>query len=141
MLGDVEVDWSMPAGYGVRAMHQTDGVTDDLLVCIPLPGEIDAPRAGARGTRYRMSMLVPDELASAPSAGGVAHGFEGALKPELHHIQAVIDRLSPEPTTARNFGGRRCSGSATASSTPMAAAACSSQAMPPTSIRRPVRRV
>ena len=63
MLGDVEVDWSMPAGYGVRAMHQTDGVTDDLLVCIPLPGEIDAPRAGARGTRYRMSMLVPDELA------------------------------------------------------------------------------
>ena len=102
MLGDVEVDWSMPAGYGVRAMHQTDGVTDDLLVCIPLPGEIDAPRAGARGTRYRMSMLVPDELASAPSAGDVAHGFEGALKPELHHIQAVIDRLSPEPTTARN---------------------------------------
>ena len=102
MLGDVEVDWSMPAGYGVRAMHQTDGVTDDLLVCIPLPGEIDAPRAGARGTRYRMSMLVPDELASAPPVGGVAHGFEGALKPELHHIQAVIDRLSPEPTTARN---------------------------------------
>ena len=102
MLGDVEVDWSMPAGYGVRAMHQTDGVTDDLLVCIPLPGEIDAPRAGARGTRYRMSMLVPDELASAPPVGGVAHGFEGALKPELHHIQAVIDRLSPEPPTARN---------------------------------------
>jgi pentachlorophenol monooxygenase len=102
MLGDVEVDWSMPAGYGVRAMHQTDGVTDDVLVCIPLPGEIDAPRAGARGTRYRISMLVPDELASAPSAGDVAHGFEGALKPELHHIQAVIDRLSPEPATARN---------------------------------------
>jgi 2-polyprenyl-6-methoxyphenol hydroxylase-like FAD-dependent oxidoreductase len=27
MLGDVEVDWSLPAGYGIRAMHQTDGVT------------------------------------------------------------------------------------------------------------------
>ncbi|MDG4666936.1 FAD-dependent monooxygenase [Mycobacterium sp. 236(2023)] len=79
MLGDVEVDWSMPRGYGVRSMHQTDGVTDDLLVCIPLSG---------RG-RYRMSMLVPDGL--------------GTEKPELHHIQAVIDRLSPEPTVARNL--------------------------------------
>jgi 2-polyprenyl-6-methoxyphenol hydroxylase-like FAD-dependent oxidoreductase len=92
MLGDVEVDWAMPRGYAVRAMHQTDGKTDDLLVCIPLPG---------RG-RYRMSMLVPDELSAAPTAG-VAHGFEGDRKPELHHIQAVLDRLSPEPTTARNL--------------------------------------
>ena len=80
MLGDVEVDWSVPRGYGVRSMHQTDGKTDDLLVCIPLPG---------RG-RYRMSMLVPDELSDGDT-------------PQLHHIQAVLDRLSPEPTTARNL--------------------------------------
>jgi 2-polyprenyl-6-methoxyphenol hydroxylase-like FAD-dependent oxidoreductase len=80
MLGDVEVDWSMPRGYGIRSMHQTDGKTDDLLVCIPLPG---------RG-RYRMSMLVPDELSNGDT-------------PQLHHIQAVLDRLSPEPTTARNL--------------------------------------
>ncbi|PYE17534.1 2-polyprenyl-6-methoxyphenol hydroxylase-like FAD-dependent oxidoreductase [Williamsia limnetica] len=94
MLGDVEVDWSQPAGYGIRAMHQTDGKTDDLLVCIPLFG---------RG-RYRMSMLVPDELATAkPERGAIAHGFEGEKKPELSHIQAVLDRLSPEPTTARNL--------------------------------------
>ncbi|AKS33317.1 FAD-dependent monooxygenase [Mycolicibacterium goodii] len=92
MLGDVEVDWSLPAGYAVRAMHQTDGKTDDLLVCIPLPG---------RG-RYRMSMLVPPELSSAAS-GGVQHGFESGTKPELSHIQAVLDRLAPEPTTARNL--------------------------------------
>ena len=92
MLGDVEVDWSFPRGYGIRAMHQTDGQTDDVLVCIPLPG---------RG-RYRMSMLVPDELATAP-ADAVAHGFESGRKPELAHIQAVLDRLSPEPTTARNL--------------------------------------
>jgi 2-polyprenyl-6-methoxyphenol hydroxylase-like FAD-dependent oxidoreductase len=92
MLGDAEVDWSLPRGYGVRAMHQTDGKTDDLLVCIPLPG---------RG-RYRLSMLVPDEL-SAPVTAGVAHGFEGDRKPELGHIQAVLDRLSPEPTIARNL--------------------------------------
>ena len=70
----------MPRGYGIPSMHQTDGNTEDLLVCIPLPG---------RG-RYRMSMLVPDEL----SAGDI---------PQLHHIQAVLDRLSPEPTTARNL--------------------------------------
>ncbi len=93
MLGDVEVDWSIPRGYGIRAMHQTDGASDDLLVCIPLPG---------RG-RYRMSMLVPDELLATAPADGVAHGFEGDRKPELHHIQAVLDRLSPEPTTARNL--------------------------------------
>jgi pentachlorophenol monooxygenase len=94
MLGDVEVDWSLPSGYGLRAMHQVDGKTDDLLVCIPLPG---------RG-RYRMSMLVPPDLAAAgTSSDGVAHGFEGTRKPELSHIQAVLDRLSPEPTTARNM--------------------------------------
>lgn len=92
MLGDVEVDWSLPRGWALRAMHQTDGATDDLLVCIPLPG---------RG-RYRMSMLVPPELSAAPSQG-IAHGFEGDRKPELSHVQAVLDRLSPEPVTARNM--------------------------------------
>jgi 2-polyprenyl-6-methoxyphenol hydroxylase-like FAD-dependent oxidoreductase len=92
MLGDVEVDWSLPPGYTVRAMHQTDGKTDDLLVCIPLPGR----------KRYRMSMLVPEELRVAPN-GGVQHGFQGQYTPELSHIQAVLDRLAPEPTTAANL--------------------------------------
>lgn len=94
MLGDVEVDWSVPRGWAVRSMHQVDGKTDDLLVAIPLPG---------RG-RYRMSMLVPDDLATGTAAtDGIVHGFEGARKPERHHIQAVLDRMSPEPTTARNL--------------------------------------
>ncbi len=96
MLGDVVVDWSMPRGYAIRSMHQTaDGTTDDQLVCIPLPG---------RG-RYRMSMLVPDELAAAPATGGdgVAHGFEGTRAPELSHIQAVVDRLAPEPATVSHL--------------------------------------
>jgi 2-polyprenyl-6-methoxyphenol hydroxylase-like FAD-dependent oxidoreductase len=94
MLGDVEVDWSVPRGWAVRSMHQTDGTTDDLLVCIPLPG---------RG-RYRMSMLVPEDLTGGSAAAdGIAHGFEGSRKPELHHIQAVLDRLAPEPATARNL--------------------------------------
>ncbi|WP_433200949.1 FAD-dependent monooxygenase [Nocardia sp. CA-107356] len=91
MLGDVELDWSLPHGYGVRSMHQTDGVTDDLLVCIPLPGR----------RRYRISMLVPDALASAAaSEDSIEHGFESGRKPELSQLQAVLDRLAPEPTQA-----------------------------------------
>ncbi len=93
MLGDVEVDWSFPRGYAVRAMHQTDGATDDLLVSIPLPG---------RG-RYRMVALVPPELDGGAAPDGVQHGFEGERKPGLAHLQAVLDRLAPEPTTARNL--------------------------------------
>ncbi|MEU7553678.1 FAD-dependent monooxygenase [Streptomyces sp. NPDC044571] len=94
MLADVEVDWDLPYGYGVRAVHRTAaGAVDDVLVCIPLPGT----------GRYRMSMRVPPELsAAAPAAGdGVAHGLEsGGRAPELVHVQAVLDRLSPRPTTA-----------------------------------------
>ncbi|WP_432151380.1 FAD-dependent monooxygenase [Streptomyces sp. bgisy029] len=96
MLADVEVGWGLPPGYGVRSMHRgEDGAVDDLLVCIPLPGE----------GRYRMSMLVPPELSasrpSAPSAGdGVAHGLEGGTAPALADIQKVLDRLAPEPVTA-----------------------------------------
>lgn len=93
MLADIEVSWDQPAGYGVRSMHQTDGVTDDLLVAIPL----------STTGRYRMSMLVPDELATKTTER-VAHGIDTAApKPELHHIQAVLDRLAPEPVTATNM--------------------------------------
>ncbi|MGW2044867.1 FAD-dependent monooxygenase [Streptomyces sp. NPDC001858] len=103
MLGDVEADWDLPHGYGLRSLHRTaDGATDDILVCIPLPG------AG----RYRMSMLVPPELSTARARGaragagdgngdgdgdGVAHGLEGDRAPELHHLQTVVDRLAPKP--------------------------------------------
>ncbi|MFF4815519.1 FAD-dependent monooxygenase [Kitasatospora sp. NPDC001309] len=115
MLADVEVDWDLPPGYGVRALHRgEDGRVDDLLVCIPLPG---------RG-RYRMSMLVPPELSAAPAApaapaesaasaapavpaasaapaaSGVAHGLEGGRGPALSDVQTVLDRLSPRPATA-----------------------------------------
>ncbi len=92
MLADVELDWSLPVGYSVRCSHVTDGVVDDLLVCIPLPG---------RG-RYRVSMLVPDELSLAKSSNDeLAHGIQAeARKPELRHVQVVVDRLAPEPTTA-----------------------------------------
>lgn len=94
MLGDVEVDWSLPPGFSIRSMHQVDGRTDDLLVCIPLPGR----------KRYRMSMLVSPELSGDPMPGEtVQHGLEAGRAPELGHIQAVLDRLSPEPAVAANL--------------------------------------
>ncbi|MFE9256326.1 FAD-dependent monooxygenase [Streptomyces sp. NPDC006879] len=94
MLADVEVDWTLPPDYGVRATHRdAQGVVDDLLVCIPLPGE----------HRYRVSAMVPPELSVQGGSTGrdeVAHGLEGGRAPGLQHIQAVLDRLAPEPTTA-----------------------------------------
>ncbi|MET7451488.1 FAD-dependent monooxygenase [Streptomyces sp. NPDC005574] len=94
MLADVETDWDLPHGYGVRSSHRADdGSTDDGLVCIPLPGN----------GRYRMSMLVPPELSTrntgrgAAPDSGVAHGLEGGVVPRLSDIQAVVDRLAPRP--------------------------------------------
>ncbi|MFJ5833433.1 FAD-dependent monooxygenase [Streptomyces sp. NPDC093089] len=89
MLGDVEADWDLPRGYGVRSSGPSpDGTGEDLLVCIPLPG------AG----RYRMSMKAPAASASPDGAGdGVAHGLEGGTGPSLAELQAVVDRLAPRP--------------------------------------------
>ncbi|MEU1087645.1 FAD-dependent monooxygenase [Streptomyces sp. NPDC005576] len=91
MLADVETDWSLPAGYGVRSTHLgDDGKPDDLLVCIPLPGR----------SRYRMSMLVPPGLSTADGPPGhVAHGAQEGPHPGLAHVQEVVDRLAPEPAT------------------------------------------
>ncbi|WP_034274362.1 FAD-dependent monooxygenase [Actinospica robiniae] len=95
MIGDLEVDWSLPRGYGIRAMHQTDGKTDDLLVCVPLPGH----------GRYRMSMQLPTPSAESGQAARdeVVHGLQPGRAPELSDLQAVLDRLSPEPVTASNL--------------------------------------
>jgi len=93
MLADVEVDWSLPEGYAVRSTRQENGVVTDALVCIPLPGT----------GRYRVSMLAADDLVVGARSGEVAHGLEGGRRPELGHIQAVLDRLAPEPVLARNM--------------------------------------
>ncbi len=50
-------------------------------------------------------MLVPDELSRAASAVAkdtVAHGIQ-TEGPKPHHVQAVLDRLAPEPTMAQNM--------------------------------------
>lgn len=95
MLGDVEVDWSLPRGYNIRSVRRTEDGPDDVLVCIPLPGR----------RRYRMSMLVPAELSNTGASAGdnIRHGFESGPTPQLGHIQAVLDRLAPEPARASNL--------------------------------------
>jgi 2-polyprenyl-6-methoxyphenol hydroxylase-like FAD-dependent oxidoreductase len=112
MLGDVEVDWSQPPGLGIRAMHQVDGKVDDLLVCIPLPGR----------NRYRMSMLVPPELATKPPAAGeVAHGLEASRPPGGYPTSRPSSTgWRRSRRRHRSCAGRRSSGSATGSSTAMA---------------------
>jgi hypothetical protein len=54
-----------------------------------------------------VSMLVQDELsrsASVRAKGTGAHGIQTeGPKPQLHHVQAVLDRLAPEPTMAQNM--------------------------------------
>ena len=130
MLGDLEVDWSMPRGYGIRSMHQTDGTTDDVLVCIPLPGR----------TRYRMSMLVPDELLAASPSDGLAHASKVRANRNCVTSRRCWTGSRPSRRPRTTCGGRRCSGSATASSMPTGAAGCSSPETPRTSTRRPARR-
>ncbi len=92
MLGDVVLDWSVPTGYGVRITRSVADGPDEILVAVPLPEH----------GRYRISMLAAPELRSHPGDGpgdGIAHGLESAHAPELHHLQAAVDRLAPEPTT------------------------------------------
>ena len=134
MLGDVEVDWSIPSGYSVRANHTADdGTTDDLLVCIPLPGH----------KRYRMSMLVPDELMPDESSNkaAVQHGFFNRQDTGTpSHPGCARQTVHQNRQPPRCCDGPRSSASATASSTLTAADGFLSPATPRTSIPRLARR-
>ncbi|MET7519019.1 FAD-dependent monooxygenase [Streptomyces sp. NPDC005480] len=95
MIGDVEVDWELPAGYSMRSVKlDANGEVDDMLVCIPMPGV----------RRYWLSMLRPHTQAEGedgPSTpDGTVLGLDDGQGLDLGQIQAVLDRLSPEVTTA-----------------------------------------
>jgi 2-polyprenyl-6-methoxyphenol hydroxylase-like FAD-dependent oxidoreductase len=95
MIGDVEVDWELPAGYSMRAVSlDANGAMDDMLVCIPMPGV----------RRYWLSTLRPRAQAAgedgSSAADGIPLGLGDGHGPDLSHFQAVLDRLSPEVTTA-----------------------------------------
>lgn len=62
MIGDVEVDWELPAGYSMRSVKlDANGEVDDMVVCIPMPGV----------RRYWLSMLRRE--AGAEGEDGPAH--------------------------------------------------------------------
>jgi 2-polyprenyl-6-methoxyphenol hydroxylase-like FAD-dependent oxidoreductase len=95
MIGDVEVDWELPAGYSMRAVSlDANGAMDDMLVCIPIPGV----------RRYWLSTLRPGTQAAgedgSSAADGIPLGLGDGHGPDLSQFQAVLDRLSPEVTTA-----------------------------------------
>jgi 2-polyprenyl-6-methoxyphenol hydroxylase-like FAD-dependent oxidoreductase/heme-degrading monooxygenase HmoA len=94
MLGDVDLDWSMPEGHLLRFVELDDGELRGMLVCVPLRG---------RG-RYRVATLAPPRLQAEVGTGVVPPGFwKEYTPPVLGDIQAVLDRLAPAGTTASNL--------------------------------------
>ena len=94
MLGDVDLDWSMPEGHLLRFIQVEDDEMKGMLVCVPLKG---------RG-RYRVATLAPPRLQAEIGSGPIPPGFSQEYDPPtLADIQAVLDELAPEGTTASNL--------------------------------------
>ncbi|GAA1968783.1 FAD-dependent oxidoreductase [Microbacterium deminutum] len=95
MLGDVQLDWTMPQGHLLRFVRiEDDGDFTGMLVCVPLQGP----------GRYRVATLAPQPLQKTIGSGIVPAGFwQEYTPPNLADIQAVLDDLAPEPTTASNL--------------------------------------
>ncbi|MFF3747910.1 FAD-dependent monooxygenase [Streptomyces kronopolitis] len=96
MIGDVELDWELPAGHSMRAVNlDANGEMEDMLICIPMPGV----------RRYWLSTLRSGAQAGGEEGSSAADETGQDLVgygqgPDLGQIQAVLDRLSPEVTTA-----------------------------------------
>ena len=104
MLGDVDVDWSMPSGHLLRFIRIENDEFTGMLVCVPLKGR----------NRYRVATLAPQRLQKEIGSGVVPPGFWQEYEPPtLADIQAAIDDLAPMPTTATNLRCHRSSGSST----------------------------
>jgi 2-polyprenyl-6-methoxyphenol hydroxylase-like FAD-dependent oxidoreductase/heme-degrading monooxygenase HmoA len=95
MLGDLDVDWDMPAGHLLRWVRiEDDGEFTGMLVCVPLKGR----------NRYRIATLAPERLQKTIGSGVVPPGFwQEYTPPTLTDLQAAIDDLGPAGTTASNL--------------------------------------
>jgi 2-polyprenyl-6-methoxyphenol hydroxylase-like FAD-dependent oxidoreductase/heme-degrading monooxygenase HmoA len=95
MLGDVDVDWDLPAGHLVRFVRiENDDDFTGMLVCVPLKGR----------NRYRIATLAPQRWQEAVGSGVVPPGFWQEYEPPtLADMQAAIDDLGPPGTTASNL--------------------------------------
>ncbi|WP_448641873.1 FAD-dependent monooxygenase [Geodermatophilus sp. URMC 63] len=95
MLGDVDVDWDLPAGHLVRFVRiENEDDFTGMLVCVPLKGR----------NRYRIATLAPERWQEAVGSGVVPPGFWQEYEPPtLADMQAAIDDLGPPGTTASNL--------------------------------------
>jgi 2-polyprenyl-6-methoxyphenol hydroxylase-like FAD-dependent oxidoreductase len=95
MLGDVDVDWDMPAGHLIRFVRiEEGGEFTGMLVCVPLKGR----------NRYRIATLAPERLQKTIGSGVVPAGFwQEYTPPTLADLQSAIDDLGPAGTTASNL--------------------------------------
>ncbi|HEV7707508.1 MAG TPA: FAD-dependent monooxygenase [Asanoa sp.] len=94
MLGDVDLDWSMPEGHLLRFIQVEDEEMRGMLVCVPLRGP----------GRYRVATLAPPRLQAEIGAGAIPPGFSAEYDPpSLADIQVVLDQLAPAGTTASNL--------------------------------------
>ncbi|PRY47768.1 2-polyprenyl-6-methoxyphenol hydroxylase-like FAD-dependent oxidoreductase [Geodermatophilus tzadiensis] len=95
MLGDVDVDWDLPAGHLVRFVRiENEDDFTGMLVCVPLKGR----------NRYRIATLAPQRWQDAVGSGVVPPGFWQEYEPPtLADMQAAIDDLGPPGTTASNL--------------------------------------
>jgi 2-polyprenyl-6-methoxyphenol hydroxylase-like FAD-dependent oxidoreductase/quinol monooxygenase YgiN len=93
MLGDVDMEWSMPEGHLLRFVRLVAGELRGMLVCVPLRGH----------RRYRVATLAPRRL-QEEIGGPVPPGFSREYAPPaLADIQAAIDELAPAGTKASNL--------------------------------------
>ena len=131
MLGDVEVDWSMPRG--LRHPRRCTRPTARPTTCWCASR---CPVAAATGCRcsFPTTSLAPARQTGSRTAS------RATASPNCTTSRRCSTGCRPSRRPHATCGGRRCSGSATASSTPTGAAGCSSRATPPTSTRRPARR-
>ncbi|SNS55004.1 2-polyprenyl-6-methoxyphenol hydroxylase [Geodermatophilus pulveris] len=95
MLGDVDVDWDLPAGHLVRFVRiENEDDFTGMLVCVPLKGR----------NRYRIATLAPQKWQDAVGTGVVPAGFWQEYEPPtLADVQAAIDDQGPPGTTASNL--------------------------------------
>lgn len=94
MLGDVEVRWALPHGYGCRFLHIAGDQADDFLVYIPLPER----------HRYRLSTIMPSDPDASRHPAEVEHGvLTDRPPPTLADLQAAVDLLAPAGTTVHHL--------------------------------------
>ena len=93
MLGDVDVEWSMPEGHLLRFVQLVEDELRGMLVCVPLRGH----------RRYRVATLAPRPL-QEEIGGPVPPGFSREYAPPtLADIQAAFAELAPAGTQASNL--------------------------------------